>query len=204
MEQLKMKTWFFIPDAVFKANNYLSNLLLCIILLFLSGCITKQNTASLAPAPPLMNDKSFVKKLNNLPSNIEINTLSVQPENIVSNADITIRNSLKTGSVTKDNCRFKDRFDRKAIIAYEWGRSRVALDVDGVNLSGSSARGVFVAYKLRLQPEKTKAQRCRYDANWQGLIGSGYNEFIVRKENTIWNEIKEVKSEVFSHVGSMF
>jgi|GEM_PF-1827532 len=83
------------------------------------------------------------------------------------------------------NCNIKDRFDRKAVLAYEWGRhtrSRLGLDVDGVGF-GSDFEGVKLQYTLRLQSEKPRKMACRYKSEWQGMIGSGYNEMFLRPEH---------------------
>ncbi len=169
----------------------------------MSGCKTTENYSLLAPAPPSVNSYSFVQNFRSTETvvyqEISLLTPELQAEPLVmDNAQVLAVEGDNDIVNSLSGCRIKDRFDRKALIAYEWGRSRVSVDVDGINLSGGGDRGVFLAYKLRLQPEKTKAQRCRYNSNWQGLIGSGYHELVLREENTVWSEIKEIKAEVLS------
>lgn len=84
------------------------------------------------------------------------------------------------------NCNIKDRFDRKAVLAYQWGnhtRSRLALDVDGIGFDGGDIEGVKLEYTFRLQKEKPRKMGCRYQSNWQGMVGSGYNEMFLRPED---------------------
>lgn len=112
--------------------------------------------------------------------------------------------ALNGGVDVPSECSLHDRFDRKAVVAYEWGRSRLSLDVDGVSLGGGGERGVHLKYKIRFQPEKTKKQRCRYSSPWQGLVGSGYNELFVRKEDTVWAEIRDVKRSAAQYMDNFF
>ena len=97
-------------------------------------------------------------------------------------------------------CGFKDRFDRKAILAYEWERSRLALDVDGLSFGGSDDQAIKIQYTLRLQPEKSKEQRCRFNSPWQGLIGSGYNELFVREQDTVYEELREMRAKLKNYI----
>ncbi len=207
MEQIKMKTWVFIPTLIYRAKNCLSNSILCISLLalsgFLSGCKTTKNTASLAPIPPSMNKSSYVHSF------VE-NTPAIYPEiDMISSGSLVVDKTqavpVSSGIISSlRGCRTKDRFDRKALLAYEWGRARMSLDVDGVNLSGGGEKAVMFEYKLKFSSEKTKAQRCRYNSKWQGLIGSGYNELVIRENDTVWIEVKKLKAEIYSHVSSVF
>ena len=80
----------------------------------------------------------------------------------------------------------------------------MSVDVDGVSFGGSGERAMRVEYKLRLQPEKTKKQKCRYSSQWQGLVGSGYNELIVRESDTVWDEVKNLRREVTQYVENVF
>lgn len=84
------------------------------------------------------------------------------------------------------NCNIQDRFDRNALIAYEWGQNtqnRLGLDVDGIGWGGGEIEQVKLQYTFRLQPERPKKMGCRYTSGWQGMVGSGYNEMFMRPEN---------------------
>lgn len=104
-------------------------------------------------------------------------------------------------------CRLKDRFDRKALLAYEWSRSRVALDVDGFNVGWdgvSEFESVKLEYRLRLQPEQTPREKCRYESRWQGALGSGYNEFFRREDGAVWQELKAYKDKAVNFIDDAF
>lgn len=105
------------------------------------------------------------------------------------------RLSLSTNAAEGD-CSLGDRFDRGELLAYEWDRSRLGLDVDGINMKGGDNQAVKLNYTLRLQPEKTQKQRCRYPSAWQGLAGSAYNELMLRKENTVWQQLRQIRKDV--------
>lgn len=116
------------------------------------------------------------------------------------------RAALSKKSQTKE-CRLKDRFDRKALLAYQWDRSKIALDLDGVGVGFGGFKkleGVKIEYKLRLQREKPPRERCRYDSKWQGLIGSGYNEFFVREDQSVWEDLRKMKKDAARFVDESF
>ncbi|PCK00448.1 MAG: hypothetical protein COA45_01325 [Zetaproteobacteria bacterium] len=217
MKHVQVKTWFLIPSDCFKGQESFNKLILSISLLALSGCVTTGKSEPLAPSPPSVASSSFSAQQSHIPyqphyfsapmqvallrvdtAPITESSLGVPPE---INAEYL---PLKGASSSSSKCGIKDRFDRKAILAYEWGRSRLALDVDGLNLSGGSERAIRLEYKMRFQPEKTKKQRCRYSSSWQGLIGSGYHELFVREEDTVWEEAKDVKRSVMQYVNRVF
>jgi hypothetical protein len=100
----------------------------------------------------------------------------------------------KSKDVRKSSCRVNDRFDRKELVAYEWGQNRMGFDVDGLGLTGGSVENVQFSYRLRLQDYKTKKERCRYASSWQGLLGSGYNELVAREDgDTVWRELEAME-----------
>lgn len=109
-----------------------------------------------------------------------------------------------SSSEPEKKCRINDRFDRKALVAYHWDRNRLALDVDGINLGGSGNKGVRLEYRLRLQPGKTRKEKCLYESNWQGLIGSGYHELFVRENDTVWQELRRMRRDVMHRLDDNF
>lgn len=180
-------------------------LFLCALLIF-SACSSSGsfNTAKLAPLPP-----------GGQAGNYEIASAAdaarIMPaagRSVSDNQWATARHERPVlaakggGSV---NCAFKERFDRDALFAYEFGtneRKRLALDVDGINLDNTQIKGVKVSFTYRLQADKPKAQRCRYSSGYQGLIGSGYNEFYIRDSgHTVWKEIDDVRGEIEDRLG---
>ncbi len=167
MTHEKSITRFFTPTYKSKGQKHLFNLLLCFSIITLSGCATTEYTSPIAPSPPSIS----------------------MSQKLVKNENILIKTPINTSLTLKSKCNIKDRFDRKSVLAYEWGRSKLSLDLDGINLKNSSTKAILIQYKLRIQPEKTEKQRCRFPSNWQGLIGSSYNELFIRKDQKIWDEI---------------
>lgn len=220
MRHEQVKTWFLIPFDYFKGREFFNKLILCTSLLALSGCLTTGKSKPLAPSPPSVTSSPLSAQQSDLAyqphyfsAPLQMALLQVESSPIIDNSSIQgagadlVQLPLKGKPdvvSSLDKCRIKDRFDRDAALAYEWGRSRLALDVDGVNLSGGSERAFRLEYKMKFQPEKTKKQRCRYSSSWQGLIGSGYNELFVRQEDTVWGEIKDVKDSAVQYIGRVF
>lgn len=222
MRETQVNIRWFTPLKYCKGQNYAYLALLSFSLLTLSGCMTSSNTAPLAPLPP--QSEANLSQSNNSSDYqphffTNIDGAELQAMRIASEMDAAIKQAGAdpafvpvavpdnlTGDASlnaaKVKCSISKRFDRKAVMAYEWNRNRLSFDLDGVG--GGGDQGVRVEYKIRLQPEKTKAQKCRYNSKWQGLIGSGYNELILRKDDTVWEEIKEIRSEAIKYVSDIF
>lgn len=106
--------------------------------------------------------------------------------------------SYKEDDKLSGHCKIKDRFDRKDMIAYNFsdGQSKVGLklDVDGFSLSDVGdfdVQTVAINFRYRFQPIRKKKEKCLYRSSWQGLIGSGYNEFFVREDQTVYDALDE-------------
>lgn len=95
-------------------------------------------------------------------------------------------------------CNIQDRFDRGATLAYTFDdrKSRVALNLslDGPSLSNPSrlqVNSVMIRFTHRFQkPLLGKKEKCLMPSNFQGMIGSGYNEFFLRNNFTIWKDLR--------------
>ncbi len=94
-------------------------------------------------------------------------------------------------------CSIKDRFDRKSTLAYNFedGQSQLALNmrVRGPSFSDPGRlefRGAEMRFTYKLQKTKNKKEHCRYASPVQGLLGSAYNEFALREEDTIVQELR--------------
>ncbi|MFP4313680.1 MAG: hypothetical protein ACLFR0_05065 [Alphaproteobacteria bacterium] len=96
----------------------------------------------------------------------------------------------------RDGCHIKDRFDRKAVLAYQWGRNLLGLDVDGIGFDSTEIENIKMTYRLKLQPHLSKKESCRYKSSWQGLIGSSYNEFYKRENDTVLERLDALHDEV--------
>lgn len=212
-------------------KEFLKYSFLCASTLSISGCITSDPSAPLAPSPEKVfsthnNDFAIAKNTGAdghgddkeiVAQNIHLSPMlqNLMVQGLVHNGSVMASDggegqsaSLKSSGGSSYKCRWKDRLDRKAVLAYEWDRSRLSMDVDGVNLSGDGEYGMRVAYRLRFQPEKPPKERCRYKAAWQGMIGTGYHEFFVREEDTVWQAIKQdvrdAKKKVTNVTGRIF
>jgi hypothetical protein len=111
----------------------------------------------------------------------------------------------------KNNCRLKDRFDRKMLIAYNFSdqKSRLGLkmDVDGFSLSDAGnfdVQEIRVNYRYRFQPIKKRKERCLFQSPWQGIIGSGYNEFYLREEDTVLDQIDDEIDDIEDKIEQIF
>mgnify|MGYP004387138533 CR=1 FL=1 len=199
-----MEKIFFIPRQNGKQKKDYNKLLLTIFCLpLMAGCMNTHTTQALAPAPP---EESFSKIAYS--TNIQPHTTKMLlPAKIepAASADI-IKASLSKETKAK-KCKVNHRFDRKALIAYQWDRSRLGIDIDGVGVDWdgfSEFEAVKIEYRLKFSPEKTKREKCLYPSKWQGLIGSGYNEFFIRQENTVWEELKDMKKDLKKKINNYF
>lgn len=194
---------FTLVDA--KGREWLCRFFSLCALLILPGCMASTKTAPLAPNPPVLNLDSTLDEVSDYQLHYFIQP--TEYSNVEPSAEVLVEETLLAlheDETPQQKCRLKDRFDRDALLAYEWDRSRFAMDVDGINMSGSGDAGMRLEYKIRLQPEKTKKQKCRYNAKWQGLIGSGYNELMVREDDTVWKELREKRSKMHEFIGVLF
>jgi hypothetical protein len=99
-----------------------------------------------------------------------------------------------------DGCSIKDRFDRSETIAYQWGQNRLGFTY---NTDGTDFKGGFLRYRLKFQPHQTSKERCKYKSAWQGLAGSAYNEFFLRENNTVWDDIKVLRLDAQSRLDTL-
>lgn len=177
--------------------------------LLLTGCITSNTSKPLAPAPPEVNFSSVSR---DIPIDVAQVAMDVNALSAVSPAagapPVEIAKSL-TEEDKEKRCRIQDRFDRKAILAYEWDRSRLALDMDGLNVGFdgiSKFEQIKLEFRMKLQRDAKKDKRaaCRYGSRWQGVVGSGYNEFFRREDDTVWEEIKALRQEARTYLENVF
>lgn len=180
----------------------------------LTGCITS-NSTPLAPPPPevttsfkeqapdpLSTDKQPKQEQEKLTPILNNYSFLPSPAPEISHElavaldqnNQSIASSLQeTKNVTAKKCNIKTRFDKDAVLAYEWGRNRLGFDVNGLEIGNSSIEEIKLEYKLNLQSQKTFEQRCRFASPWQGLIGSAYHELIIREDDTIWQELRQIR-----------
>lgn len=200
-----------IDEALIK-NSLLFVMLCGAFVLCLGGCGTVQKDRFFVPEPPLIDMGAGLDVLpQSPPIGFDHAIYSPEPadlgpaEAVVEVVNGAEKQSLNQGDQSDDGgeCSVRDRFDRDALLAYEWKRNRLAMDVEGVNFNGGNA-GVMLTYTVRLSPEKTKDQKCRYQSKWQGLIGSGYNELMVREDDTLRDHFGRVRREFVEHLNNSF
>ena len=197
-----------------RQNRKLTNILILLLgIMTLSGCVTSKKTHYLAPSPPeiSISDIQTPSTETDYVVPLEAPLSVMQANNIQKNDAFVIRDDVEDVSQTKPKvavsqkkCRIKDRFDRKATIAYEWGRERLSVDMDGIVSGGSGDSGMKVQYTMRLQNHVPKKQLCRYSSNWQGLIGSSYNEMFMRKDDTMWDDLREMRKSATDYMREHF
>lgn len=100
-------------------------------------------------------------------------------------------------TLAMQGCSIKDRFDREATIAYNFadGQSRIALDLNarGPTLSNPGRmefKGIQMRFTYKMQKYQKPKERCLYASPVQGLIGSLYNEFSLRENDTVIQELR--------------
>ena len=169
----------------------------------LSACSTpSSHSASLAPSPP---QRVIIERVHQYAS-VPVSLSQIEAASGPIAEDPRAVLALNSNNSPK-GCRVKERFDRKYLIAYQWGRageSKLGLDVDGVGFDSMNVEGVMLEYKLRLQPIANKKDRCRYNSNWQGFLGSGYNEFFLRDDDTVWQHLDEFQDEWSDNLDELF
>lgn len=113
--------------------------------------------------------------------------------------EIPSRTSALDSDKIPDGCNIKDRFDRTETIAYQWGQNRIGF----THFGGINPDGGYLRYKLKFQPHQTSKERCKYKSSWQGLVGSTYNELYMRENNTVWDDVKEIRLEGESRLDTL-
>lgn len=106
---------------------------------------------------------------------------------------------LTADEVRAFGCSMGDRFDRGAALAYNFkdDQSRVALhlSMEGPSFSDPGRlqfNSVMVRFTHKFQkPSTTEKKKCLFPSGFQGMAGSIYNEFFVRENYTIWQELRE-------------
>jgi len=171
-----------------------------VVALCLGGCGTTRHDVSVAPLSVTSSSSEIINHSVIVPPVVPVErVLHVQNNDAPVVDALSYKNSAREEK--PKNCSIKDRIDRDALIAYEWKRNRLSMDVDGV---GGGDMGMIMTYKIRLQPEKTKKQKCRYNSSWQGMIGSGYNELMVREDDTLQEHFGKMRREFFDHLNNSF
>jgi hypothetical protein len=203
------KEFFLAPDRK-RINPVLS----AIVALVLAGCSHSTESAqfSMAPPPPAFDPAAeaqfgpphitaFSGQSIAFPSTITLSDTGMPGQDAEYYAQ---RAALTSSTAETKKCSIKDRFDRDALVAYQWRQNRLGLRVKGINMEDQGIEEIKFEYKLRLQPHKTRKERCRYESGWQGLIGSGYNEMFLREKDTIWNQLDDITNQAEDAFDKLF
>jgi hypothetical protein len=200
-----MKKNVFIAQGQKRIETVYISFLFLFATMALAGCSFTSGSSPLAPRPPQMDLSSLPREpitMVQLDSAAHNKALA-GPEEAAKIEKIALGYT-----PSAKGCSVKSRFDREALMAYEWGdggRQRLALDVDGIGFDQFDLEQVRLEYKIRLSAEPTKKQRCRYASSWQGMLGSGYNEMFVREGgDTIWNELGDLEEDIDENLGDLF
>ena len=174
---------------------------LALMMMIPGGCADTGIHPALAPAPPQIDLSAPRDPITTIAIETDIATV-IQPAVTARTGEFALAEQSALGLMrtqeTNTRCGVKSRFDRQALLAYEWGgRNRLGLrlSMNGPRLSDFSApefKRVKLEYKLRFSKEKDKKAHCRYDSPWQGLLGSAYNEFFIREDDVVWHEIDDI------------
>lgn len=188
-------------------------LLIILFFPFLTGCVTSKASAPLVAPPPVVSYSNYegrgvVSPATYFAEQPQVYDLAVDSgyEGAPALQAVALQGLDAPGAAVPrfeeskpvKTCSLGDRFDRGEVIAYEWDRSRLGVDVDGLNMGGGAVDAVKLEYTLRLQHERSSEQACRYPSPWQGIAGSAYNELFLRQEDTVWQELRAMRRNFLS------
>lgn len=97
-------------------------------------------------------------------------------------------------------CDIGDRFDRKALLAYNFSdqQSRLALhmNVEGPSFSDPghfqlNSFAIRFTHKFQ-KPAQRQKNLCLFPSGFQGLLGSSYHEFFIRNNYTVVDQLKDM------------
>ncbi len=189
-------------------NSYILQIVfMSLMAVALAGCSSNMTTASLAPAPPKFDPdapRDAITELSIEPAIGAGQGLGTPQGGSAEPVPEIVAVAFEQ-EVRPKSCRPQDRFDRKALVAYEWsGRNRLGFDIDGLSYDSYDVEQVKLQYRLRFDTYRTKKERCRYKSNWQGMIGTGYNELFMRENDTLWQELDVIQKDVEERWDTLF
>ncbi len=187
-------------------NSYIFTFFILIIVL-LSGCSNHKGVMSnykdVRVEKPSFNTiseqniiKQNIKEVSNHKSN-KLPKIDIKDKNNDNEYEVILANNDRKKTKRK-NCNIMDRFDRKMLLAFEKdnGNIRYGFDIDGISYKSVKIENIMFTYRKKLNPSKTRKTSCRFNSGFQGLVGSAYNEIFLRKDDTIWKDLKDIKREI--------
>jgi hypothetical protein len=176
------------PDLNGAAFGSFLYIIICALTLAACGSLQDGGSSrvSLAPPPPqfIPGPEGLMAFAGSDPDTLIIT--SDRPLRYADRADVPVSGAV---NAAPDDCAIKHRFDRSAAIAYNFSdnKSRLALNM---GLDGTSVEKAMIRFTYKFQPLKSKKERCLYNSPVQGLVGSVINELVIRKDDTVWHELK--------------
>lgn len=156
--------------------------------LVLPACESVGNSASVlrAPPPPLFLSDDVITPSG---ENATLQMAQTEPQTgTEAETTVALAPAPTLGLVS---CRIKDRFDTKSALSFtsEDGRKTFALNMKTNGLEFNKAM-LRLTYRFgEIRPDKRA--HCRYTSPIQGLAPSVYRELVVRKDDTVWSQIRE-------------
>lgn len=193
-----MKKSFLVPPRSRKGQLRMIYFFLLVSVLMVAGCSTSNHKLGLAPIPPEFTPKAEREDISRVAIR-DVSEIETASGSLPTTEGVRVFHALSPKSQDVKKCRIKDRFDRKEVLAYEWGDNRLGFDVGGLNLADFgdfNVERVRVAYRLKLQPNKSKKERCLYPSSWKGIVGTSYNELFIRETDTVWDELDLLQKDI--------
>ncbi len=147
----------------------------------LTGCAVNPERTSLAPPPP-----NAYQVLSGDVSSTGVEELSM----IETSAGAAVAIDHYAPGVRdaepaqKEGFSAVDPYDRKYVIAYQWGnegRNSLGLDVGNAGYESADSDALKLEYSFRFQALKKKVERYRARSGWQGMVPVGYREVFARE-----------------------
>lgn len=174
-----------------KANQVALGLWLLVIAFFLNGC--SQTTHESNTTIGRFDFGSSLSERRDVQQGLSVdNSVAFRERNNTTKLGLSEDESKALG------CDLQDRFDHGATLAYNFDdhQSRLALhlNLEGPSLSNPSqiqVNSVMLRFTHHFQkPTDNKKEKCRLPSNFQGILGSGYNELFLRNNFTIWKDLR--------------
>jgi len=190
-----------------KDNILLRAMFLLSLSILLSGCSNNIGVfnAKQRVEPPIYSSFKNID-LEEI-DNYSIAKYDAKHSDVYKNLDIetVLANNERSKSNNRRNCRITDRFDRKLLLSYEQdgGNTKYGFDIDGLLSTSGKKRNIVFSYKKKLNASAIKKKPCRFNSNLQGLLGSVYNEVFLRKNDTVWGDIKDLRNEIEQNINML-
>jgi hypothetical protein len=167
-------------------------LTLMLFALLLSGCARGGSSYSQLPPPGYYNHDYYDSHVH-VPMTAGLGFGDGKIRDPATIPDSYRPAALEQGS--GEGCSIGNRFDRRTTLAYNFDDHQSQLGFRmAINSRNNGPVGVsraMLVFRYKFQPAKERHERCRYNSHWQGVVGSAYNELILREHNSLWGEIRD-------------